>query len=73
MMRMKTVDSEVLAALISAATGKPAFKASEDMLYLAALIVEHCASIADSTEREDAPNVRQLKAGEQIRAEWGLG
>lgn len=67
-----TVDPEVLAALMVKHGGIPGVVPADEILCLAAVIVEHCAQIADNTEQRDRPMVKQSIAGAQIRAEWGL-
>jgi hypothetical protein len=69
---MQYVDPEVLAALMVQNGCRPGFMPSEELLCVAAVIVEHCAQIADLTEQRDRPMVKQTVAGAQIRAEWGL-
>lgn len=66
-----TVDPEVLAALMVKHGGTRGVKPAEEILCLAAVIVEHCAQIAEVAEKQDS-TMAEGSAGARIRKEWGL-
>lgn len=65
-MPMQMVNPEVLAQLMPKAGFKTGLQPSEELVRLAALVVEHCAEIADA--HRELPG----QAARQIRAEWDL-